>query len=402
MKALKRTMAAEYSRELSAKVSAGKSHLAALGYWISGRPSYGLRRMLISSTGKRKWVMRDGEQKGIHGDRAILVPGPSNEVRWVRRIYDMYLHGSGPTAIARYLNERRVRFLNGKWDYSAVVRMLRNPNYAGCSVWGKTSGKLRSRRLHLPRKQWLVKPHAFPAVIGQDTFDRVKRLWTIRKMKHTYSDSELIRKLQRLLKRKGSLDERLINKAPGPKSNTYIRHFGGLPQAYKLIGYTIPKRSGRIAEGRKRAVAVREAVLNRVLSLFPHNVSTRCLPRKFRHLLLLDGTIWVSVVMCQPYRTRRGLREWIMKPIKAERQFPCLVCLLNEANDAVEKFYLLPNLRAIRRGQKYRYFAANDPLLSSGTTIHDLSHFYAAVIQMNAQLFSSAKQTGNAALVSRS
>jgi DNA invertase Pin-like site-specific DNA recombinase len=48
MKALKRTMAGEYSRELGVKVLAGQKRLARLGFKQGGVPGYGLRRMLVS------------------------------------------------------------------------------------------------------------------------------------------------------------------------------------------------------------------------------------------------------------------------------------------------------------------------------------------------------------------
>src|SRR5271154_5059388 len=49
MKALKRTMAGEYSRELGVRVLAGQKRLAHLGFKQGGRAGYGLRRLLISS-----------------------------------------------------------------------------------------------------------------------------------------------------------------------------------------------------------------------------------------------------------------------------------------------------------------------------------------------------------------
>jgi DNA invertase Pin-like site-specific DNA recombinase len=48
MKALKRTMAGEYSRELGVKVIAGQKRLAALGFKQGGTPGYGFRRLLVS------------------------------------------------------------------------------------------------------------------------------------------------------------------------------------------------------------------------------------------------------------------------------------------------------------------------------------------------------------------
>src|SRR4029077_18190282 len=51
MKALKRTMAGEYSRELGVKVIEGMNRLTLLGFKQGGMPGYGLRRMLVSASG---------------------------------------------------------------------------------------------------------------------------------------------------------------------------------------------------------------------------------------------------------------------------------------------------------------------------------------------------------------
>src|SRR6202521_323165 len=73
MKTLKRTMAAEFSRELSVKVLAGQERLARLGFKQGGAPGYGLRRMLISAAGVPKQELASGERKSIATDRVILV-----------------------------------------------------------------------------------------------------------------------------------------------------------------------------------------------------------------------------------------------------------------------------------------------------------------------------------------
>src|SRR5260221_860688 len=54
MKALKRTMAGEYSRELGVKTFAGQKRLTLLGFKQGGVPGYGLRRVLISASGVPK------------------------------------------------------------------------------------------------------------------------------------------------------------------------------------------------------------------------------------------------------------------------------------------------------------------------------------------------------------
>ena len=91
MKALKRTMAGEYSRELGVKVLAGQRRLARLGFKQGGMPGYGLRRMLVSAIGQPKQRLAFGERKSIATDRVILVPGTAHEVQVVRDIYRMLI-----------------------------------------------------------------------------------------------------------------------------------------------------------------------------------------------------------------------------------------------------------------------------------------------------------------------
>src|SRR5579863_114702 len=61
VKALKRSMAAEFSRELGEKVFRGKSRMVQLGFWVGGPPGPGYRRLMVSASGKRKQIMKVGE-----------------------------------------------------------------------------------------------------------------------------------------------------------------------------------------------------------------------------------------------------------------------------------------------------------------------------------------------------
>ena len=60
MKSIKRTMAGEYSRELSTKVFAGQSLLIGKGYRQGGPAGFGLRRTLIDEHGTIKGVLDRG------------------------------------------------------------------------------------------------------------------------------------------------------------------------------------------------------------------------------------------------------------------------------------------------------------------------------------------------------
>lgn len=69
VKGVKRAMAAEYSRELSAKVFAGQCRLIELGFRQGGAAGFGLRRMLLDQTGNPKRMLAHGEHKRIQTDR---------------------------------------------------------------------------------------------------------------------------------------------------------------------------------------------------------------------------------------------------------------------------------------------------------------------------------------------
>jgi len=65
LKTLKRTIAAEFSRELGVKVLNAKKRLAQLGFRMGAMPGYGLRRMMISSDRTQKQRVKTGEYKTL-------------------------------------------------------------------------------------------------------------------------------------------------------------------------------------------------------------------------------------------------------------------------------------------------------------------------------------------------
>jgi hypothetical protein len=87
VKGVKRAMAGEYSRELSAKVFAGQCRLIEMGFRQGGPAGFGLRRVLINERGELKGELKTGEQKSLQTDRVILMPGPEEEIAWVNRMF---------------------------------------------------------------------------------------------------------------------------------------------------------------------------------------------------------------------------------------------------------------------------------------------------------------------------
>jgi DNA invertase Pin-like site-specific DNA recombinase len=94
IKAVKRSMAGEYLRELSVKVYAGQRRLTTFGYRMGATPRYALRRMLLSPDGTPVRQLEPGEWKGLKNQRVVLVPGPKAETAVVRKVFSMYLDDS--------------------------------------------------------------------------------------------------------------------------------------------------------------------------------------------------------------------------------------------------------------------------------------------------------------------
>jgi site-specific recombinase XerC/DNA invertase Pin-like site-specific DNA recombinase len=159
MKALKRTMAGEFSRELGVKVLEGQKRLAREGFKQGGLAGYGLRRMLLTPARKPKQSLEVGERKSILSERVNLVLGSSSEVECVRAIFDMFVREKRSVAdIARELNRRDIKNFSGRvWEYQGVNNILMHPKYAGFNVFNRTTRKLSTPTLKVPRSEWILK-----------------------------------------------------------------------------------------------------------------------------------------------------------------------------------------------------------------------------------------------------
>ena len=175
MKALmKRLMAGEYSRELGVKVLAGLKRLASLGFKTGGCPGFGLRRMLLSiDIGQPKQLLAFGERKSITTDRVVLVPGPEEEVAVVREMYRLLLEdGLSVHGIAAHLNRQgNPVYGKSRWTHHVVQQILSHPKYAGCNVFGRTTQKLGTSSVRVPRSEWVLKPLAFEPIVSQEVHE---------------------------------------------------------------------------------------------------------------------------------------------------------------------------------------------------------------------------------------
>lgn len=364
MKTLKRTMAAEYSRELGVKVLAGQQRITRLGFRALGMAGFGLRRMMVSPDGRRKIVLEDGERKAVHTDRTILVPGPRNEVECIRTMFRLAASGTTTKEIAKELNRRQMTGPAGQlWGRDGVHRTLTNNAYAGWNTYGKTTQKLGQVSRAVKREHWITKAGAFVPVVSQELFDRVQ--WQLRKHgKHPpKSDADLIRRMKKVLEKHGSLTHRLVGQR-------YYTRFGSLMKAYELVGYQPrPKVLKRDATERKMR-CLREDLYAKLKSLFPDRVRFLCFRcQKIPPIIEIDGCCRLGVHLCRTVYKRSRQLGWLLPLRQCHKHLPALVCTVDPSHSKLLEFYVLPPFEGFA---KQKIVRPDTPWVRSGTKVENL------------------------------
>ena len=199
IKSVKRSMAGEYSRELSTKVFQGACRLIQLGFKQGGAAGFGLRRLLVDQAGQPKGQLQRGEHKSLQTDRVVLALGPDDEVGTVRAIYRAFLDERRcEREIAEQLNAQGIRTDLGRpWTRGTVHQILTNEKYLGNNVYHRTSFKLKRKHVQNPPDMWIRATSVFPAIVSTADFCRAQEIILARAKR--YSDEEMLAKLREVL-----------------------------------------------------------------------------------------------------------------------------------------------------------------------------------------------------------
>ncbi|RAZ88778.1 recombinase family protein [Mesorhizobium hawassense] len=238
LKAIKRSMAAEYSRMLSNRVFAGQCRIVALGFSGGGPAGYGFRRLLVDGSGNPKAMLHRNERKGLASDRVILVPGPENELSTVRWMFNQFVKkGKTEAEIATALNARGLVTERGRsWTKACVGTILASEKYIGNNVWNRISHRLLHDRVRNPPSAFVRADNVIEPLVTRALFDRAQAIRRARA--YLKPDEELLADLTKLLKARGKLSSPIIDAAPGCHSaSIYSHRFGSMKAAYQLIGY---------------------------------------------------------------------------------------------------------------------------------------------------------------------
>ena len=227
---------AQFSKELSVKVSHGCIKIAQQGYWVGGNPPYGYDRLLLDEARKPLHVLEHLQKKAIQNQRVTLTLGPQEQVSTVRRIFLEFIdQGYDLEQIAESLNRDGLRAARGgPWNAGKVRRILTNVMYAGTLVYNKTTRKLKTPTRRNPLKDWIRTPEAFAPLVEPSIFDHAQAI--LRQAALRYTPEVMLEHLERLHREHGFVRPCLLRAdATAPSATTYATHFASLDAAYQQL-----------------------------------------------------------------------------------------------------------------------------------------------------------------------
>jgi DNA invertase Pin-like site-specific DNA recombinase len=359
-KVLKRTAAAEYSRELSMKSFENHKRTVHLGFRVGSQPGYGFRRMAVGRNGEHKGLLKTGQSKALLCDRVTLVHGPEEEVRCVRQIFNMCIKAMSCAEIACALNQQRIRNCDREWKAWMVDDIVKNPKYTGTYRWNQTTQRLHSQSKRNAPENWILRANAFPPIVSQHVFDKAQlRL----QVGDHWSERQLVTKLKQLLEKRGYLSERLIQSAKGmPAISTYYKRLGTFKSIYKRVGFDAPPGLFKRSDSRQLTRALREGLFRQIGAIFQGKATVFRVPGKMRQIVKLNGQP-LSVLLCPSvHRPNRGT-SWSLIPVPSESPFVTLVCRLNSTNDGFHSFHLFRQIdkdKPLKFTEQHQWFLRSE------------------------------------------
>lgn len=343
IKGVKRAMAGEYSRELSAKVFKGQCKLIQMGYRQGGPAGFGLRRMLIDQNGDTKGTLKRGEHKSLQTDRVILVPGPSDEIEIVRSIYRMVIEeGRTEREIADHLNAQGVvSDRNRPWARGSIHEILTNEKYIGNNVWNRISFKLKKKCIVNPADIQVRADGVFDAIVDPQSFFTVKGI--IHERNRRFTNEEMIERLRAILESHGYLSGAIIDDAEGlPSSAAFRSRFGSLVEAYQLAGYK-PDRDFEYIEINRRLRQAHPNLLGDVVQDL-ETVGATIEHDEQSNLMVINGLYSASMILSRCRQTATGSHRWLVPFGEKTKPDILIVVRMDPANEQPSDYYVIPRL----------------------------------------------------------
>ncbi|HJQ39698.1 MAG TPA: recombinase family protein [Thermoanaerobaculia bacterium] len=289
-KAMKRWMAAQFSRDRARLTQSSQARVVEQGFMHGGGPPYGLKRVLVKLDGTYVRDMEPGERKALSTMRIKLFPGDPAKVEVVRAMFRSYADGITLHDIAVSLNERGIRGAQGgRWHAGMVAYLLRNEAYKGVAKYTVRNGAERSElqdRADDNDGHVIRTIGAYVPLIDHETWQAVQQRMRSRTWRKTNRD--LADELRQAFERWGSVGKAMLATLENPSHwETYRNRFRN--------GY---------AEALETAY---ETEVTAARDQFLAQLSPRFHLRKFEEGWLVDDLLYIRFLPAWPHAGRGGL-----------------------------------------------------------------------------------------------
>ncbi len=205
-------------------------------------------------------------------------------------------------------------------------------------------------------------------------FDRVQKLLKKRGAHPDRSDAYFIQGMKRVLAREGKLTKRILEKK-FTFSHAYYKRFGSVMRAYDLAGFQPPPATVKLIHTQSQIRFLRNGLYMRLKQLFSDRIRFISLPgQQFRQIVEIDGRFRVAVYLCRAVNnTSGGEPGWLLRVRPLEREFPALICTVDQSFSKLLNFYVfspfgdsIPKYKVLREHQRW---------LSAGRELGKLDDF---------------------------
>jgi DNA invertase Pin-like site-specific DNA recombinase len=358
-KNMKRAMAAEFSREYSAKVLVTLCEMARRGYFTGGRTIYGFERAAVAEDGAVRGKLLRGHRKSVRADHVVLQPGAKDQVKVVRKVFHLYAdEGWSCLRIAAYLNKLKIPSLQRRrWHPGTIRYMLNNEKYVGVAHYNRTTRKLQTPVQLNDARGWIRTPGAYKPIVSKALFARAQAM---RKEKAKRKPTEwMLTQLRRYANAKAP-GERAKARAVMSSRAAYAYRFGSMRNAFNVIGSSDPPTYHVYELGQQRMEKRRE-ILEELSGRILRS-GGRMTFDMTRHLLIVDDRWCGRFDLLWNYYASQGQPRWRIRfwdNRDADPDF-YLVGRMLSGTDAPVDYYLIPSWE-VGRGS-WRSSASNGEL----------------------------------------
>jgi hypothetical protein len=184
--------------------------------------------------------------------------------------------------------------------------------------------------------------------VSQRTFDAAQQVLRVRRH-NSYTDKELLDRLRELLREHGRLSQDLLREKAPPDPIIYSYRFGGLSQAYALIGYE-PRAGIKNYDRKRRAGIVVDALLGELAEAV--RLSGADIVRKrFVRDVVINGSITLSVQPALYFVSPvKSLHRWRFDFLRQKVPTFTVIARMDQRDERAVDFVLMPAAHIKRTG----------------------------------------------------